>query len=1046
MSPPSHERDDVREPTTPSAPTLGQLLCRYIEVAETGQSVSLDELCAEAPELRQQLETCVLDYEGIDIQLGGGPRFEQGTQLLHYRVERKIGQGGMGAVYAARDQKLDRLVAIKVLPSDLATDSHRLERFRREARVVAGLNHHNIVTVYSIEETERTVFMTMELVEGETLDQELPSGGMELVPLLEIALQLASAVAAAHLQGVTHRDLKPQNVMLSGDGEVKVLDFGLAKLAPTLQAMDGSTLSRTGEGRWIGTAPYMAPEQVRGDEVDARADVFAIGILLFELAMGRRPFTGATHVALLESILTSDPLSEEDLPAALVPILEVCLEKDPEKRFATAAEVHSALMGLRLGQEGPRRTKTASSRERRYQLMLLEKVESFWIDQVFDRSLHGNLLLGLGRQRDPSSLSSPWGRVVELPAGQPELLSHDKPITDVFEESGRALLIHGGPGAGKTTTLLQLARSLLKKARHDAAESVPVVFKLSSWSRQFESLSDWLISELGSKYQIPKRMAARWLEDENLMLLLDGLDEVAAEQRRTCILAINDHRAEHGLTPVIVTSRTSEYRSAAGLGKTEAADFADQTPLSLGTAIRLEPLTEQQIQEYLESLGSLGPELQFALLQDAELRKLARTPLMLSLMATCLRKNESTSPDEAETQQDAVSAQWRRSAGLRGALWSTYVDRTRTVEDTQAKRPASAPLPTEAALRWIARKMTSESETLFLIEDLQPSLLTRRGDRLTYFALSRGIVGILLGLAIEAVSRLIGADQNQLGYLTLLGLSLGALVGALDWARTELNLHGRIWKATYVLVVPTSLVLCLFLIANLLLKSAVDFRAMLAFPLPLTLLYGLPRHARSRSTEVAPASRVAWSHRGALLGLGLLVAAGSVPILALVLLGGQADAPVVAERWLLTMGGFFVGVFGLSGRSIDPIARVNQGTKVAFRNAALGGSLLLLFSGLLGQLSLRLIEPDPGSFQLFNQSVRSYGAPFVAGVIGFFWFGGTEIVKHLSLRLVLRMREGLPLALAQTLALAERRGLVLRTGNAYLFLHPTLQKFFAHEE
>ena len=222
----------------------------------------------------------------------------------------------MGEVYRARDTRLGREVAIKVLPEEMAGSPERLARFEREARTVAGLNHPNIVTLHSVEEEQGTHFLTMELVDGTTLDQLITSDGMPLGQILDIMVPLADALVAAHEKGVVHRDLKPSNVMLTRDRRVKVLDFGLAKLTAESASPANQSLAVTaqspisGEGQVLGTVPYMAPEQVRGEEADARTDLFALGVMLYEMSSGSRPFEGGSTADLSSSIL-------RDTPAAL---------------------------------------------------------------------------------------------------------------------------------------------------------------------------------------------------------------------------------------------------------------------------------------------------------------------------------------------------------------------------------------------------------------------------------------------------------------------------------------------------------------------------------------------------------------------------------------------------------------------------------------------------------------------------------------------------------------------------------------------------------
>ncbi|HTR97773.1 MAG TPA: protein kinase [Candidatus Acidoferrales bacterium] len=279
-----------------------------------------------------------------------------GTKLGAYEIVALLGSGGMGEVWRARDSRLGRDVAIKVLPAGVAGDPDRLARFEREARAVAALNHPNIVTLHSVEEAAGVRFLTMELVEGESLDRLLETGGLPIARVLALAIPMADALAAAHARGVVHRDLKPANVMVTPERRVKVLDFGLAKTAdpgPDLGATRAATVASpvSAVGLIVGTVPYMSPEQLRGDVLDARTDLFSLGVLLYELATGRRPFGGASSAEVSSAILRDTPAPVRalrgDLPQDLERIVARCLEKDPERRIQTAKDVRNELELIR---------------------------------------------------------------------------------------------------------------------------------------------------------------------------------------------------------------------------------------------------------------------------------------------------------------------------------------------------------------------------------------------------------------------------------------------------------------------------------------------------------------------------------------------------------------------------------------------------------------------------------------------------------------------------------------------------------------------------
>jgi TolB-like protein len=260
----------------------------------------------------------------------------------------------MGQVYLAEDAKLGREVALKVLPPEVAGEADRLERFEREARTVAGLNHPSIVTLHSIEEAEGLRFITMERVRGRTLRQIIPPGGLGTRQFFNLAIPMADALAAAHQQGVTHRDLKPDNVMVTDEGRVKVLDFGLAKAREGVvgaETEEVRTASVTQDGRILGTVAYMSPEQAQGLAVDHRSDIFSLGTLLYEMATGERPFQGSTNLSVLSAILkdTPPPVTDvkADLPRPLARMVQRALEKKPGDRYQSAADLRQDLEDLK---------------------------------------------------------------------------------------------------------------------------------------------------------------------------------------------------------------------------------------------------------------------------------------------------------------------------------------------------------------------------------------------------------------------------------------------------------------------------------------------------------------------------------------------------------------------------------------------------------------------------------------------------------------------------------------------------------------------------
>ncbi len=286
-----------------------------------------------------------------------------GQTLGHYSILRKIGRGGMGVVYEAEDTSLGRHVALKFLPEELASDDAALERFRREARAASALNHSNICTVHAIESHERRQFIAMELLEGHPLAHLIGSERISVERLIEMGVQIADALESAHSKGIVHRDIKPANIFVSSRGQVKVLDFGLAKIEFRRSDEEASGLQTrreelTAAGTAMGTVSYMSPEQARGQLVDARTDLFSLGTVLYEMATGSAPFQGDTTAVIYEAILNRDPapLSQIDssLPGELGRIIDKALEKDRSLRYQTATELKTDLLRLKRDRDRDR--------------------------------------------------------------------------------------------------------------------------------------------------------------------------------------------------------------------------------------------------------------------------------------------------------------------------------------------------------------------------------------------------------------------------------------------------------------------------------------------------------------------------------------------------------------------------------------------------------------------------------------------------------------------------------------------------------------------
>jgi hypothetical protein len=357
----------VSQPPHPSAlwAEVNELFHRALDLAPSERLAFVETHASMRPDVQRAVLSLLASHERTGTFLEG-PAANAGVldgdidplvgqRLGHYHIERILGRGGMGIVYLARDTRLGRTVALKSLPSEFADDPRRRERLSREARAAAGLTDPGIATVYALEDIDGRLFIASEHVVGHTLRDELSGGPMSPADAMATAAGIARALAAAHRSGVVHRDLKPENVMRTEAGTIKILDFGLAR---ALTGTSGALTAIT-DGRIFGTPAYMAPEQVRGNEVRFAADQFAFGVLLYELLTGTNPFAGPDAAASIARILELSPPAVSDrIPAsfahatgvgALAAVVERCLQKDPARRFASTADLVAAIEAAELG-------------------------------------------------------------------------------------------------------------------------------------------------------------------------------------------------------------------------------------------------------------------------------------------------------------------------------------------------------------------------------------------------------------------------------------------------------------------------------------------------------------------------------------------------------------------------------------------------------------------------------------------------------------------------------------------------------------------------
>ncbi|MEJ1971749.1 MAG: DUF4062 domain-containing protein [Lacunisphaera sp.] len=562
-------------------------------------------------------------------------------------------------------------------------------------------------------------------------------------------------------------------------------------------------------------------------------------------------------------------------------------------------------------------------------LRLLERIQHDWIEGVLEASLHHRAWLDLGLDWKDSAVEHPWDRIVVAPNRPIQTLSREDSIAGVFESAQNTLLVLGEPGAGKTTTLLELTRDLIRRARASAVEPAPVVLTLSTWTGTQHKFSEWLVVELGLRYQVPKKIAQAWLDDARLVLLLDGLDEVPADRRVACVGAINAFAEAHHPPGLAVTCRVAEYDTLA-------------VKLRLRAAICLQPLTPQQIERYFAAAGTGLDHLRRAMRDDEGLRELARTPLMLSVM---------------------TMAWGHASAGVRGPITGTIEERRQQlfaayVQTALNRRGKSAGgYSTEQTvdwLSWLARRMKEHGHTLFAVEQLQPDWLGSAGRQFGYFMATR-----LLGMFGLLVPFLLWNHPLKLKVaLGFLAGGLGLAMGGIDFgfARAKPGKGNRASQRFWSLLATTGAIAVLY---SLILIRAFSeeppagagfgmiylLMAAFAFCMPLDV----------RALDVKPTASMRWSWRVA-LNRGLAGLAGMVLVISTVFLitfafmmtstGWDASSWKLSEVWP-----FFLGLIAGAGLAAVGWARIRP-SKTAL-NILIAVSVPIF----AGEVGMALVNP-----------------------------------------------------------------------------------------
>jgi len=656
--------------------------------------------------------------------------------------------------------------------------------------------------------------------------------------------------------------------------------------------------------------------------------------------------------------------------------------------------------------------------------ILMKNVETTWIKGVLEKSVHEAALLELGMEIREEAVDNPWRMVLESPDQSREVLSPGRKIKDIFNEANRLLLILGEPGSGKTTTLLQLARDLIAEVDQSFTQPVPVILNLSTWTNKQQLLDEWLIAELNSKYHLPKKDGKRWLKDRRILPMLDGLDEIKAENRAACVEKINQLVADYGLQGLVVCSRVGDYTNL-------------DVRLKFYRAIYIQPLTTEQVDEYLNQAGEKLASLYITVQRDGALKSMAQSPLILNIMSLAYQNVSADALSDSTFDTDEAR---------RKHLFDTYITR---MFNRKAGGQKYNDEQTKQRLSWLARNMQRHNQELFLIENLQASWLLARGWQRLYVIASRLASGLCLELIWlgDGLSSRLPRYESVFQVVVsgfIIGLIAGLAVGIIDVLRSEWlrSRMGRMksstfwWSVTNVAFVFLIIKIILWMIRMMHIGFIPGF-----FEIPFALIFGIRGSRQNLENDIQTVEALYWSWRKALKGgisWGLIGGLSGV-IFSMIDLRKYSRGLL---DWLFNalVGVMFGGLIGgLSGASFSGLTREivetksnpNQGIKLSMRNSLFGG----VFVGLIVIVGLACVQ----AVTIIN--VWFFGS--IIGMIGALWYGGLDVIQHYTLRLILIIQSHTPANYARFLDYAVDRIFLQKVGGGYRFIHRLLLEHFA---
>ncbi|MCZ8118286.1 MAG: NACHT domain-containing protein [Microcystis sp. LE18-22.4A] len=618
--------------------------------------------------------------------------------------------------------------------------------------------------------------------------------------------------------------------------------------------------------------------------------------------------------------------------------------------------------------------------------VLLSKVKQYWIEGVLEKSLHTKAMIELGLEKRSDAVKLPFSGFEELPEESRQILPTGTDATEVFNQigEGRTLLILGEPGAGKTITLLKLAQNLIARAEGGLSRLIPVVLNLSSWGSKQQTIADWLVQELWSKYGVSKEVGKNWVKKQQLLLLLDGLDEVKADRREACVEAINQFMQKHGQTEMVVCSRIADYQVLSNR-------------LQLRGAIYIRSLTPEQVNQYLDNAGEQLGAVKTLLTEDTALQELAKSPLTLSIMTLAYQGKKV----EEILQTGSVEAR-------REHLFDAYIKRMFSQEKIGKPKEYKSPYQNQQAkswLTWLAQRMKQESESVFLIEKMQPTWLSLTEKRV--FLIGSTLTGwIFIGIAWRLFQK--GELDIFLSIVLILVplcFRIFARFCGWEWSNGEILTYESInlsWTTIKELIITIFLPNFSFIKKNV--KS-------------ITIIYLLS----------IVGSLFFFIIFGGDNGLGLLLVA---------LLSPFMYSYVVNMLRIISLP--FIVSSVLKGGEVENKIKPNQGIWMTGKNAIILGGINVIFFGFIIFILTICFDKKP------NEAMIVWSQLILAlGVIGSLTGGVLDCIRHIQLRLFLSFRHHAPWNYARFLDYASDRIFLQKVGGGYIFVHRMLLEHFA---